>query len=164
MKCKCGSERFEIVTIENENDNTSQDTIQCSKCGEILLTECPICGEFHVSPLKYCLTTGENIKMVQELKKVKREIQSQKLDKIVGPLLRIALILIIGGFVLVLCIRGIIWGLPLALGICLVIIALILDDLIHQKSLGEKWARRKFPELFRRKEELEKEIERTKKK
>ncbi|MFA5051217.1 MAG: hypothetical protein WC499_03830 [Patescibacteria group bacterium] len=157
MKCKCGSEGFEI----NEDSE-----IQCSKCGEILMGKCSVCGEFHFIPIsEYCPTTGKNIKLVQEFDKMEHEIN----QKIWTPAFTAgalgmtgALMAGIGGTGFFLHnLSRIHITVLLVMGIGLISYSIWF---VRKYWLVDRYIQEKFPQLWQKKTELGKEIERTKKK
>ncbi|MFA5051216.1 MAG: hypothetical protein WC499_03825 [Patescibacteria group bacterium] len=111
------------------------------------------------------LTTNKNIQKIQELREVKEKIRCKIDDKFCSPPLIAGFLFILYGCLFVAAHkRGLIIFVVFEfLGYFFLISANIIGNLIDKKSLGEAWAQRKFPELFQKKEKLEKEIKRTKK-
>ncbi|MDD3102000.1 MAG: hypothetical protein PHE59_02545 [Patescibacteria group bacterium] len=152
MKCPiCGGEIF--IVMENE--------IRCS-CGETVLKRCPVCKNLHPFPLPdFCLATGKNIKMVRELEKLKETIHEKKPRWFSEVWFLIWIIICIIGIAHIFYPTDFIPRTP-----AIFIAGLSFIAYSSIPWLSEIWQNRyvqkRFPELLREKEELEKEIGRVK--
>ncbi|MDD3102010.1 MAG: hypothetical protein PHE59_02600 [Patescibacteria group bacterium] len=158
---KCGSSVFEEGFTIESTSNFIWDIkeLKCGRCGEILVAKCSVCDKWHAPIKSNCLTADE--KKVRGLEKVNQEIRKKE-----PPYYGLIFVGCFWGFAilgvgLVIECHPVIFigGCLIFLTICM---ALCASTVKFQKFIERK-TRQKFPELFQKKEELEREIKRTKK-